>query len=1071
MATAMSSLVGQTLGHGRYHVKQKLGEGGMAIVFLARDGNLGIDVVLKVPKPIILADPQFADRFKREIRSMLKLAHPHIVKIRDVGEHQGVPFYVMELLTGGNLQDRCRVAADGSRIPMTPERLGSWLAAVADALDFIHRQGFVHRDIKPGNILFDAHGNAFVSDFGVVKVISDGSSKKNQTVMTQAGMVLGTGPYMAPEVTLGENCDGRVDQYALAATVYEMLCGRLPFDGKTIQAILLKQISGEMTPLHELNAKVPKTVSQAVQRALSRDQRNRFATCTAFAQAVLGAARIAQGGSTSGVDLDKRAQITCPGCGKKFRMPESVENKRLRCPACKSVIPFPGAKAERGAAARMEHARETRSDNQVRDTDPATTTQQTGRRKPRFRVFRFLALLLLTLTAIAVAAAGVLVGLPAYRERNARLAAAKGIDVPPPGDIDKPAPAPNSAPQNLDKGFRALERDEPEVAFAAFHAVLQGTEKREEAYFGRGRAYLQKRDHVSAMKDFDEALKLKKNYPLARAYRAEAWIAQRDFSEAIADCDAALQEEKRLAVAFAHRGRARARQCAYDLALLDCDEALRLDANLVAAYLDRAWVRHQRTFLIREKGDIDRARADCDAALKRKPKLAAAYAMRALVEWGKGNYQSALADCKQATDIDAKLALAHAVRGRALVELKKFDEALEACQRAVDLDPQLGIAYDFRGDVFLAKRDYPRAIQDYKEFARLEPKNAIAADDLGRAYYEMALATPLLAGANLATSVDHFTKAVTLEPRFASAYLGRGQALQKRAKSTEALADFNKALEIDRDYADAYFARGEFHRSRFSNDLAIKDYDEAIRLMPGTALFHARRGKVHFYKFNDAAAIQDFTDAIRLRPDDASFFIDRADLYFAQAKYDSAITDYSGAISLQPLNGSYRNMRGNAYYRKKQYDPAIEDYTEAMRLEPKNANFVSNRGSAYYEKKLYGNGVSDFTKALNLRPGNVGDLACRGHCYYYLRSYESARADYTEVIRINKSYSPAYNGLGNIHLDQKEYLVAVDYYTKALQISPNDPQILQNRGDAYALLGEKAKADADFAKANKLKKK
>src|SRR5262245_26790517 len=200
MAIETTSLVGQTLGQGRYQVKRKLGEGGMAFVLLALDTNVGNDVVLKVPKAAMLADPEFAHRFKREIRSMIELTHPHIVKIKDVGEHDGMPFYVMDLLTGGSLEDRFEVVGDKKK-PMPPESLAEWLEPVARPLDFIH-QKFVHRDIKPANILFDSYGNAFVSDFGIVKAVGDGADKK-QTMMTQAGMVIGTGPYMAPEVTEG----------------------------------------------------------------------------------------------------------------------------------------------------------------------------------------------------------------------------------------------------------------------------------------------------------------------------------------------------------------------------------------------------------------------------------------------------------------------------------------------------------------------------------------------------------------------------------------------------------------------------------------------------------------------------------------------------------------------------------------------------------------------------------------------------------------------------------------------------------------------------------------------------
>jgi serine/threonine-protein kinase len=333
MTTEASTLVGQTIGQGRYQVKRKLGEGGMAFVLLALDNNVDIDVVLKVPKPGILADPEFAARFRREIRSMVELTHPHIVKIRDVGDHDGVPFYVMDLLTGGSLEDRFETIAD-KRKPQSPDSLTDWLEPVARALDFIH-QRFVHRDIKPANILFDAYGNAFVSDFGIVKAISDGTDQKKQTVMTQAGMVIGTGPYMAPEVTEGKKYDGRADQYALAATVYEALSGRVPFDGATLPAIIMQQLTGKVPPLHELVPTLPKTLTQVIEKGLSRDPKDRYANCAAFAKAVLTAVKAIP--ATGPVRARKGAEgpkAVCPTCRKTFALPPDPAGKRVTCPAC-----------------------------------------------------------------------------------------------------------------------------------------------------------------------------------------------------------------------------------------------------------------------------------------------------------------------------------------------------------------------------------------------------------------------------------------------------------------------------------------------------------------------------------------------------------------------------------------------------------------------------------------------------------------------------------------------------------------------------------------------------------------
>ena len=167
MSTEAASWVGHELAGGRYQVTAKLGEGGMGHVYRARDRNLETDVVVKVPRrAMLLEDPGFAQRFGREVRSLVTLSHPRIVKILDVGEYSDLPFAVMQYLSGGSLEQRRPLDSEGQPRPIRTDQLRGWLEEVAAALDFIHRKGYVHRDVKPANILFDADRNVYLSDFG-----------------------------------------------------------------------------------------------------------------------------------------------------------------------------------------------------------------------------------------------------------------------------------------------------------------------------------------------------------------------------------------------------------------------------------------------------------------------------------------------------------------------------------------------------------------------------------------------------------------------------------------------------------------------------------------------------------------------------------------------------------------------------------------------------------------------------------------------------------------------------------------------------------------------------------------
>jgi WD40 repeat protein len=312
MTADTKSWVGAVLSGGRYEVTGLLGAGGMGFVYRATDRNLACEVVIKAPRPEVAGDAEFAARFNREVRSLVQLTHPHVVKIHDVGTHEGLPFAVLQLLSGGSLRDRARQR--GGTLP--PGYLKDWLPQVAAALDFIHRQRYVHRDVKPDNILFDAAGNAHLGDFGVVKLLAEAERKK--TLLTGLGTVLGTPQYMAPEMLLGKRFDGRIDQYALAVTVYEMLAGRYPFNGASAAAVFEAQVKQTPAPLDELAAVSP-ALAAAVQRALAKGPDERFADCTAFADAVLRGVTATAAPTT----VRRQVPVSPPAGSSALRAPRS----------------------------------------------------------------------------------------------------------------------------------------------------------------------------------------------------------------------------------------------------------------------------------------------------------------------------------------------------------------------------------------------------------------------------------------------------------------------------------------------------------------------------------------------------------------------------------------------------------------------------------------------------------------------------------------------------------------------------------------------------------------------------
>jgi serine/threonine-protein kinase len=333
MAVEPHDPIGLTLSGGRYTITSKLGEGGMGAVYRARDNNIGADVVIKVPHRSMVIDAEFSRRFRDEVRSLVRLSHPHIVKVSDVGDWDGIPFAVLQFLPGGSLEDR----QSASKGPLALVELGDWLDPVARALDYVHSQRLVHRDVKPANILFDEQGHGFLGDFGVVKVLA-AVDDRSKSSMTGAGMVLGTPAYMAPELIMGDPFDGRVDQYALAVTVYEMLCGRRPFEHGVSTRVLMMQTKDPVPAPTDLSPWLPNGLEGPLLKALAKAPADRHPSCVAFASAVIEATGVRRG------EPSPRARIRCGACGQTIKVAAESLTKLMRagrtapCPHCKTAL-------------------------------------------------------------------------------------------------------------------------------------------------------------------------------------------------------------------------------------------------------------------------------------------------------------------------------------------------------------------------------------------------------------------------------------------------------------------------------------------------------------------------------------------------------------------------------------------------------------------------------------------------------------------------------------------------------------------------------------------------------------
>ena len=378
-----------------YRLEERIGQGGMAVVFRAHDERLGRPVALKVLAPTLAGSAEFQRRFLTESRAAAAIDDPHIVPVFAAGEADGVLFIAMRYVAGGDAQTLLR--REG---PLPPGRAAAIISPVAAALDAAHRVGLVHRDVKPSNMLMDVlpgrPAHVYLSDFGLSKSVASASG------VTAAGTILGTLAYASPEQVRSEPVDGRADQYALACSAFELLAGTPPFQRDDPAALMYAHLFADPPALSAQRPDLAAAVDEVFARALAKAPAERYASCGEFADALRGALNLpayrpGPGAVPTGTHPPAAAAARSPAeatrpetrvdaqPGAPAAAPPSGAWIRLRCSSPAPNLIFSGGCCSTcsGASARPMHGRTTRRWS-PRSNSRSRCCAGTARRRPNW---------------------------------------------------------------------------------------------------------------------------------------------------------------------------------------------------------------------------------------------------------------------------------------------------------------------------------------------------------------------------------------------------------------------------------------------------------------------------------------------------------------------------------------------------------------------------------------------------------------------------------------------------------------------------------------------------------------